>query len=229
MNAVALLKADHRAILDVLEKLDKLDGKPRDRMKKALVEKLVRDVSMHAAIEEEVFYPAVKGGISGTGPQVMKCLEEHSIIKWELAAISAMDLGDERFAAKLAVLKDALVHHIGEEEEDLFPKVRDAFGVVKLNAMGRALERARKTAPTRPHPRAPDQPPANLVANLGASVIDRARDAGRAMLRKAEKRAASPAPRRASTAQRRGSAAKRAVPPAPARRARGGLQARPAR
>jgi hemerythrin superfamily protein len=228
MNAVALLKADHRAILDVLEKLDQLEGKSRDRMKKALVEKLVRDVSMHAAIEEEVFYPAVKSGISGAGPQVMKCLEEHSVIKWELAAISALHMGDERFAAKLAVLKDALVHHIEGEEEDLFPKVRETFGAVKLNAMGRALERARKTAPTRPHPRAPDQPPANIVANLGASVLDRARDAGRAMLRKAEKRAASPAPRRGRAAPGRG-LTKRAAAPAPARRVRGGAQARPAR
>jgi hemerythrin superfamily protein len=222
MNAVSLLKADHRAILDVLEKLDELESKSRGRMKKALVEKLVREVSVHTAIEEEVFYPAVKSGIPGTEPQVMKSLEEHSVVKWELAAISAMNMDDERFAAKLAVLKDALVHHIEEEEEDLFPKVRDAFGIAKLNAMGRALERARKTAPTRPHPRAPDQPPANLVANLGASVIDRARDAGRAMLRRAEKRAASPAPRR-------GRPTKRVAQAAPARRARGGSHARPAR
>jgi hemerythrin superfamily protein len=229
MNAVALLKADHRAILDLLEKLNELEGRSRDRMKKALVEKLVHDVSMHAAIEEEFFYPAVKSGISGTGPQVMKCLEEHSVIKWELAAIAAMDMSDERFAAKVAVVKDALVHHIEEEEEELFPRVREAFGVAKLNAMGRALERARKTAPTRPHPRAPNQPPANLVANLGASVIDRARDAGRAMLRKAEKRTATPAARRTSPAQRRDATTKRPAAHAPARRARGGLQARPAR
>jgi hemerythrin superfamily protein len=221
MNAVSLLKADHRAILDVLEKLDELEGKSRERVKKALVEKLVRDVSMHAAIEEEVFYPAVKSGISGTEPQVMKCLEEHSVIKWELAAISAMNMSDERFAAKLAVLKDALLHHIEEEEEDLFPKVRDAFGIAKLNLMGRALERARKTAPTRPHPRAPDQPPANIVANLGASVIDRARDAGRAMLRRraaAEKRTATPAPRRGRPTKRAARAG--------AQRARGAARAR---
>jgi hemerythrin superfamily protein len=224
MNALSLLKADHRAILEVLDKLDELEGKSRDRVKRALVEKLVRDVSMHTAIEEEVFYPAVKGGISGAEPQVMKCLEEHSVIKWELAAISAMDMSDERFAAKLAVLKDALLHHIEEEEEDLFPEVRDAFGIAKLNAMGRALERAKKTAPTRPHPRAPDQPPANIVANLGASVIDRARDAGRAMLRRraaTEKRTATPAPRRGRPTKRAAKAvAQRARGPARARSAR---------
>jgi hemerythrin superfamily protein len=220
MNAVALLKADHRAILDVLEKLEQIEGKSRDRTRKALIEKLVRDVSVHTAIEEEVFYPEVKSGVPGTRPQVMKALEEHSVVKWELAAISAMDIGDERFAAKLAVLKDTLRHHIEEEEEDLFPEVVDAVGVAKLNAMGRALERARRTAPTRPHPRAPDQPPANLVANLGASVFDRARDAGRAMLRRAEKRAASPAPRRGRPTKR--------VTHAPAQRAHGGLKARPA-
>jgi hemerythrin superfamily protein len=224
MNVVALLKADHRAILEVLEKLEQIAGKPRDRTRKALIEKLVRDVSVHTAIEEEVLYPEVKSGIPGTGPQVMKALEEHSVVKWELAAISAMDMHDERFAAKLAVLKDTLVHHIEEEEEDLFPEVVDAFSVAKLNVMGRALERARKTAPTRPHPRAPDQPPANIVANLGASVIDRARDAGRELLRRraaAAKRATAPARRRAAPTKR--------VTPTLARRARGGSQARPGR
>ncbi len=184
MNAIALLKADHRIVRELFEKLEHLEGKGSDKTKKTLVEKLVRELSVHAAIEEEFFYPEVKASVADTAALVFKSLEEHSVAKWELASIESMDADDERYDAKLQVLKDAVLRHIDEEENELFPRVRDALDNAKLNALGAALTRAKKTAPTRPHPRAPDEPPANIVANLGASVIDRARDAGRDMLRR---------------------------------------------
>ncbi|HZU84040.1 MAG TPA: hemerythrin domain-containing protein [Polyangiaceae bacterium] len=181
MNAIALLKTDHRAVEELFDKLDQLDGKSRG--KKTLVEKLIRELSIHAAIEEEIFYPEVKRSVPGGAEIVYESLEEHGVVKWELSALQSMDLTDERFDAKLKVLKDTLLHHIDEEENELFPMVRDAFEASKLNELGASLERAKKTAPTRPHPRAPDEPPANIIANAGASVVDRARDAGRAMVR----------------------------------------------
>jgi hemerythrin superfamily protein len=190
MNAIALLKADHRMIQALFDKLDKLEGKGRDKAKRALVEKLVRELSVHSAIEEEIFYPAVKMRIPGCAEEILKSLEEHGVMKWELYAISSIEPDDDRYDAKLAVLRDSTLHHIEEEENELFPRVKAAFDLTKLNQLGTALERAKKTAPTRPQPRAPDEPPANFVANLGAGVVDRARDAARAMMRRGERRAA---------------------------------------
>ncbi len=191
MNAIALLKADHRTVQDLFDKLDQLEGQGRDKAKKALVEKLVRELSVHSAIEEELFYPEVKLGIPDCAGEILKSLEEHGVMKWELYAISSMEPDDDRYDAKLAVLRDATLHHIDEEENELFPRVKEAFDLAKLNQLGVALERAKKTAPTRAHPRAPDEPPANFVANLGAGVVDRARDAARAMMRRGERGASA--------------------------------------
>jgi hemerythrin superfamily protein len=181
MNAISLLKADHRAVEELFDKLDQLDGTARG--KKSLVEKIIRELSIHSSIEEQVFYPEVKKTVPGAAEMVLESLEEHSVVKWELLALESMDVTDERFDAKIKVLRDTVMHHVEEEEGHLFPKVRDALSVAQLSELGAALERARKTAPTRPHPRAPNEPPGNVIANIGASVLDRARDAGRALMR----------------------------------------------
>jgi hemerythrin superfamily protein len=178
MNAIALLKADHRAVEELFHQLE-----VKSRGKKPLIEKLVHELSIHSAIEEEIFYPAVRKSVPGAQGQVLESLEEHNVVKWELSALASMNEGDERFGAKLKVLKDMVLHHVDEEEHELFPKVRQAMDGAKLNQLGESLERAKKTAPTRPHPRAPDEPPGNIVANMGASLVDHVRDAGRAILR----------------------------------------------
>ena len=212
MNAIALLKADHRTVEDLFEKLGRLAGKSRG--KKLLVEKLIRELSVHAAIEEVVFYPEVRRSVPDTSEQVLESLEEHSVIKWELLALESMDATDERFDAKIKVLRDTVMHHVEEEEGELFPKVRDALSVTQLNELGTALERAKKTAPTRPHPRAPDEPPANFIANMGASVLDRARDAGRALMRSRTQKA-----RRAQSGGKRAAAPSKSSGRATSRRA----------
>jgi hemerythrin superfamily protein len=189
MNAIALLKADHRAVEELFDKLAGLNGKSA-RNKKSIVEKIIRELSIHAAIEEQIFYPAVRREIPEEREMVLESLEEHNVIKWELDALQSMNVNDERYDAKIKVLKDATLHHIEEEENGLFPKVRESFDNARLNELGTQLERAKKTAPTRPHPRAPDEPPGNLVMNVGAGVIDRARDLGRSVARSARGRAA---------------------------------------
>src|SRR4028118_2193773 len=70
----------------------------------------------------------------------------------------------ERFKAKMSVLMESVRHHVKEEESELFPKVRKEIKRKELAELGEALEKAKKTAPTQPHPRAPDTPPGHLVA-----------------------------------------------------------------
>jgi hypothetical protein len=76
----------------------------------------------------------------------------------------------------VTVLIENVRHHIDEEEGDLFPKVRDALGRKALQELGDAMANVRESAPTHPHPRAPDEPPANAVTSVVAGAVDRVGD-----------------------------------------------------
>jgi hypothetical protein len=106
----------------------------------------------------------------------LESLEEHHIVKWVLSELEDMDPEHERFDAKVTVLIENVRHHVKEEEEEYFPKVRDELGRKALADVGEAMEAAKKTAPTHPHPRSPDAPPGNLVAGTAAGVVDRVGD-----------------------------------------------------
>ena len=131
---------------------------------------------MHAAIEEQVFYPVARATVPGTEDLALESLEEHHIVKWTLAELETMSADDERFDAKVTVLIENVRHHVEEEEHQFFPKVRDELGRHALSDLGDAFDRARKTAPTHPHPKGADTPPGNLVTGAAASVVDRVGD-----------------------------------------------------
>ena len=87
-----------------------------------------------------------------------------------------MDPQDERFDAKVTVLIENVRHHVKEEEQEHFPKVRDELGRNALEDLGDAMVSAKAVAPTHPHPRSPDSPPANLLVGTAAGVVDRVTD-----------------------------------------------------
>ena len=100
-------------------------------------------------------------------------------MKWTLSELEDMNGDEERFEAKVTVLIESVEHHAQEEEDDLFPDVRKAMGRKALAELGAAMEKAKQTAPTRPHPRAPDTPPGNVAAGKVAGLTDKARKVGK--------------------------------------------------
>ena len=175
MDAITLLKEDHRTV----EKLFKRFEKAGDRAvveKREVVDRIIEELSVHAAIEEQFFYPVVRATVPDTDSIALESLEEHHIVKWLLDELDRMSPEDERFDAKVTVLIENVRHHVEEEESDLFPKVRDELGRTALGELGDALEQAKAIAPTHPHPRSPDTPPGNLVAGAAAGVADRVTD-----------------------------------------------------
>src|SRR5205807_6075539 len=112
-------------------------------------------LSIHAAIEEQVFYPAVREAAPDEKDLVLESLEEHHIVKWVLSELDGMVPSDERFTAKVTVLIENVRHHVEEEEGELFPEVRKAMKRKELEELVQALEAAKKVAPTHPHPRTP--------------------------------------------------------------------------
>jgi len=138
VDAITLLKADHKAVAKLFReyKAAQKAGR-RDRTK--IVGQIIEELSMHAAIEEQVFYPAVRAEAPDLEDDVLESLEEHHVIKWTLAELAATNLDDERYDAKVTVLIEEVRHHVEEEERDWFPEVREALGRARLRELGQDL------------------------------------------------------------------------------------------
>jgi len=184
MDAITLLKNDHRTVEDLFKRFEKL-GPRAVKSKQDVVERIVKELSIHAAIEEMLFYPAVREVVEqgDVDDMVLESLEEHHIVKWVLSELDGMSPEHERFDAKVTVLVENVRHHVEEEEKDLFPQVAKLLGRGRLDELGEAMATAKKNVPTHPHPRSPDEPPGNLVAGAGAALMDKALDAGKKLVR----------------------------------------------
>jgi hemerythrin superfamily protein len=182
MDAVTLLRNDHKTVESLFKKFEKA-GPNAHKTKRDLVEKIVEELSVHAAIEEQVLYPAAREAVPDSEDEVLESLEEHHIVKWVLSELDGMDPDDERFTAKVTVLIENVRHHVEEEEQDLFPQLRKGMKRKELEELAQAMEKAKKVAPTRPHPRAPDTPPGNLVVGVAAGAIDKAQETGKRTVR----------------------------------------------
>jgi hemerythrin-like domain-containing protein len=177
-DAIAFLKGEHRAVEKLFSRFERAgDGATKEKRK--LVDEMIAALSRHAAIEELVLYPWARENIEDEDDQVLESLEEHHVVKWLLWELEDLPATDERFDAKVTVMMENVRHHVREEESELFPDLRDVATRTELLDLADALEAARRRAPTRPHPRGPDMPPANAITVPLASALDRARDAGR--------------------------------------------------
>jgi hemerythrin superfamily protein len=183
MDAVTLLRNDHKTVEGLFKKFEKA-GPNAHKTKQDLVEKIVEELSIHAAIEEQVLYPAAREAVPDATDEVLEALEEHHIVKWVLSELDGMNPEDERFQAKVTVLIENVRHHVEEEEQGLFPELRKAMKRKELEELAQALEAAKKVAPTHPHPRAPDTPPGNVIVGVAASAVDKAEDTGKSAVRK---------------------------------------------
>jgi hemerythrin superfamily protein len=152
MDAISMLKDDHRTVEALFKRFEKA-GDRAFALKRKLVDKMVEELSRHAAVEEQLFYPETRATVPGIDDIVLESIEEHHIVKWVLSELEHMDPRDEAFEAKVTVLIENVRHHVKEEEGDYFPKVRGALGRKALGDLGEAMAAAKVRAPVRPHPR----------------------------------------------------------------------------
>src|SRR6478609_6659049 len=149
MDAITLLKNDHRSVEKLFKRFEHA-GDNAYAEKRKLVDRIIEELSQHAAIEEQVFYPVARETVPGTEDIALESLEEHHIVKWVLSELDGMDADAERFDAKVTVLIENVRHHVEEEESDFFPKVRNELGRKALGDLGDAMEKAKASAPTHP-------------------------------------------------------------------------------
>jgi hemerythrin superfamily protein len=175
VDAITMLKDDHKTVEALFKRFEKAGDKAHAE-KRDVVDRIIEALSVHASIEEQLFYPVARATVPGTEDIALESIEEHHIVKWVLSELDSMTPEDERFDAKVTVLIENVRHHVKEEEQEFFPMVRGELGRNALGELGAAMVAAKKTAPTRPHPRSPDTPPANLVTSPTAGVADRIGD-----------------------------------------------------
>jgi hypothetical protein len=124
LDAVALLKADHRTVEDLFAKFEAAKG---DGRKKALAEQICLELTVHTKIEEDIFYPACEGAVEED--LIKEAYVEHDGAKVLIAEIEAGGPDDEFYDAKVKVLSEMIEHHVEEEEkrvEGMFSQARKA-------------------------------------------------------------------------------------------------------
>jgi iron-sulfur cluster repair protein YtfE (RIC family) len=146
------------------------------KQRRGVVEITVRELSKHAALEELTVYPLARRYLPDGTVDVDEHLSEHMEVKKTLAALDSLPAADDAERGLVEELQREIEHHVREEEQHFMPALRGAMDDAALEELGRQLDKAKKLAPTRPHPRAPDKPPAEAVVGAVAAVYDRLRD-----------------------------------------------------
>src|SRR6478672_9591715 len=147
-DAIVMLKADHKEVRGLFREFQKASTTPARKGK--LVEKIIELLTVHTYLENEYMYPQVRTLLPDLEDDVLESYEEHHVADVLVLELSAMAPDDERFTAKTTVLIENVEHHMAEEEEDWFPKVRAGLGRKQLQELGAQMEQARAKAPRRP-------------------------------------------------------------------------------
>jgi hemerythrin superfamily protein len=119
-NAIALLRADHKKVSELFDQYEKVRSPEK---KGTIVAQICTELGVHAQIEEEIFYPAVKQALKDK-ELVPEALVEHGSLKSLIAQVEGVEPDGEMFDAKIKVMSEFVKHHVKEEQEEMFPKAQ---------------------------------------------------------------------------------------------------------
>jgi hemerythrin superfamily protein len=138
-DAVALIKADHREVEKLFHEFEEA-GDRAYKTKQQLVSQIIKELEVHATIEEEIYYPAVDAKAKKDGKElVAEAVEEHHVVKVLLGELATMSAEDDAFDAKVTVLMENVRHHVEEEEEELLPESEEILGEEELARLGEEM------------------------------------------------------------------------------------------
>ncbi|MEU7926510.1 hemerythrin domain-containing protein [Micromonospora sp. NPDC049801] len=174
-DVVDLLVADHRAVETLFVELETRQGTPEYR--RQLADVVIAELVRHAVAEEAYVYPTARKALPDGDQIADHEITEHADAERTMKDLESVDPSDPRFDELLAQLTSTIRHHVQDEEKDLFPRLRAATAREEMVELAGKVTAFKKIAPTRPHPSAPDHPPANKLLAPGTGMIDRMRDA----------------------------------------------------
>ncbi len=148
-DAIVLLKADHKEIRKTFRDFQNA-GEDAVKRKAELVNRMIELLTVHTYIENEIMYPEVRRLLPDLEDDVLESYEEHHVADVLCMELFALPSTAERFDAKTTVLIENVTHHIEEEEQEWFPKVRAGLGRKQLQELGERMAEAKKKAPKTP-------------------------------------------------------------------------------
>ena len=185
MDAIAELVRDHKEVRKYFARLEKLKSA---QAKQNAAGQLIRLLSIHSSVEEQLVYPLLRARGDGLEHLAFEALEQHHVVKIVAKEIERISPDNERFDGKLRVLSANVLEHMKEEEQVMFPALRKLLEPEELSALADLIRSARRVVPTHPHPLAPDTPPGNVIAGTISRVLDQGRDLWAAARARAAKR-----------------------------------------
>ena len=169
MNAITLLKNDHRKVERLFERYrtTTADGKA------AILRELTYELSRHMAAEEKELYPVLRKTLPDGRSLMDDAVNEHQEAKGLLVELERSDRGSFDMDAKVATLRQAIEHHVKDEEEEIFPKMAEMLAVKRVEELGTRIARAKQAAPDRPSASAARRSPGTSLRGLASAATDR--------------------------------------------------------
>lgn len=141
-DVIAMLREDHKRVSALFERFDKIKDEAKHTQKQALVDEICVALTIHATLEEEILYPAARDALGEKGHELLDEAEvEHATAKDLVAQLESASPGDALYDAKVAVLGEYIKHHVKEEHDEMFPKLRKSG--MDLQSLGAQMRERR--------------------------------------------------------------------------------------
>lgn len=140
MDAIDLLTADHNRVRGLFTRFRSAHEAERTAEMIELAAKIFQELEVHTTIEEEIFYPKVKGTDEEISEVVDEGVQEHHVVKVLMEELGQVEAASDEWVAKMSVLMENVEHHAEEEEKEMFPPVRGELGGEALEQMAGQME-----------------------------------------------------------------------------------------
>ncbi|THV39539.1 hemerythrin domain-containing protein [Glycomyces buryatensis] len=174
-DLIDVVTHEHQVVETLFEELEGHKGHAEGR--KDLSDHVIAELVRQWVAEEQFVYPAARKALPNGDELADRQLHQHNEAEAIMKELEKQGPESPHFEQHLADLMDSVRHHMSDEEAHLLPQMREQCREEELEDLGFKVLEAKKYAPTRPHPNAPDKPPANLILGPGAGFIDKIRDA----------------------------------------------------
>jgi hemerythrin-like domain-containing protein len=143
-NPISLIKSDHRKVIELFDTYKSLEA---HEAKEEIANQIIKELAVHAKMEEKFFYPRLKEILGATNPKIVEdALAEHHAAKVLLTELRIMSIKDPKYDSRMQVLEDSVIHHIDEEETTLLPFAHDVMSKTDAEDLGKEMKEYKEDA-----------------------------------------------------------------------------------